>query len=282
MTAIRRLILALVLILAGTAKGFAEGPVVVTSIFPLHALAAGVMQGVGAPRLLLDGQASPHDFALKPSQARLLQSADLVVWIGESLEYPLARYAANLPPERSFPLLPGPEGARNPHIWLDTRAAKEIVSNLVEKLRALDPAHADDYARNGAALANRIDGLEKELAEVLRPHRSVPYIVYHDAYAPFERRFGLENAGAVTAHPEQPPSAGQIRRMREIIAAREIRCAFREPQFEPRALAAIAEGNDIRIGELDPLGHGLEQGVNGYFLLMQRLGDSIAACLAHP
>ena len=55
---------------------------VVTSIKPVHALVAGVMQGVGVPDLIVDGAGSPHNYALKPSQARLLQDADLIFWIG--------------------------------------------------------------------------------------------------------------------------------------------------------------------------------------------------------
>ena len=38
---------------------------VVVSIKPIHALVAGVMQGVGTPHLLLNDQQSPHHFAFK-------------------------------------------------------------------------------------------------------------------------------------------------------------------------------------------------------------------------
>ncbi|MEZ5652385.1 MAG: zinc ABC transporter substrate-binding protein [Burkholderiaceae bacterium] len=66
-------------------------PVVVASIKPLHAIVAAVMKGIAEPALLLDGAFSPHAFALKPSQMRLLQEADLVVWVGPGLEAPLVR-----------------------------------------------------------------------------------------------------------------------------------------------------------------------------------------------
>lgn len=67
--------------------GFASAaPDVVVSIKPVHSLVASVMQGVGEPVLLLDGATSPHDYALKPSQAAELQSADLIFWVGEDLE----------------------------------------------------------------------------------------------------------------------------------------------------------------------------------------------------
>lgn len=73
----------------------ASAPKVVVSVKPLHSLVAGVMKGVGEPRLLLRGNSSPHHFQLKPSDARSLQQADLLVWVGPSLETPLKSIVKN-------------------------------------------------------------------------------------------------------------------------------------------------------------------------------------------
>ena len=59
---------------------------VVTSIKPIHSLASYLMEGVASPDLIVDGYASPHGFALKPSHAKMLQEADLIFWVGEGLE----------------------------------------------------------------------------------------------------------------------------------------------------------------------------------------------------
>ena len=59
---------------------------VVTSIKPIHSLASYLMDGVGKPDLIVDGYASPHGFALKPSHAKMIQNADLIFWVGEDLE----------------------------------------------------------------------------------------------------------------------------------------------------------------------------------------------------
>lgn len=72
------------------ALAFAEVSVV-TTIKPVHSLVAGVMEGVGTPEILIKGAASPHDFSMKPSQAALLQNADVVFWIGDHLETSLAK-----------------------------------------------------------------------------------------------------------------------------------------------------------------------------------------------
>lgn len=59
---------------------------VVVSIKPIHSLVAGVMAGVGEPDVIVDGASSPHAYSLKPSQARALQDAKVVFWVGEGLE----------------------------------------------------------------------------------------------------------------------------------------------------------------------------------------------------
>lgn len=64
---------------------------VVVSIKPIHSLVAGVMAGIGSPEIIVDGAASPHAYSLKPSQARIVQKAKLVFWVGEDLETFLAK-----------------------------------------------------------------------------------------------------------------------------------------------------------------------------------------------
>jgi len=59
---------------------------VVASIKPIHSLASYLMDGVTKPSLIVDGYASPHGFALKPSHAKMLQEADIIFWVGEDLE----------------------------------------------------------------------------------------------------------------------------------------------------------------------------------------------------
>ena len=72
---------------------------VVTSIKPIHSLVSYIMDGVGSPDLIVDGYNSPHGFNLKPSHAKMLQEADIVIYVGEGveefLEKPLESIASN-------------------------------------------------------------------------------------------------------------------------------------------------------------------------------------------
>ncbi len=63
----------------------ADVPDVVTDILPVQSLAAQVMDGLGTPDVLLRPGASPHGYALRPTEARALQEAELVFWVGPAL-----------------------------------------------------------------------------------------------------------------------------------------------------------------------------------------------------
>ncbi|MCR6499734.1 zinc ABC transporter substrate-binding protein ZnuA [Shinella sp. CPCC 101442] len=83
---LRTLLLSTALLAVGTIGARAEVPDVVVSIKPIHSLVAAIMQGVGEPKLIVEGAASPHTYSLKPSNASALQDADLVFWVGHGLE----------------------------------------------------------------------------------------------------------------------------------------------------------------------------------------------------
>ena len=63
----------------------AEVPKVSADIAPVHSLVSKVMNGLGKPYLIIPAEASPHEYQLKPSEAKSLQESKLVFWIGEDL-----------------------------------------------------------------------------------------------------------------------------------------------------------------------------------------------------
>lgn len=80
----RALLLASSILLSASAA--AAAPEVVVSIKPIHSLVASIMQGVGEPKLIVEGAASPHTFTMKPSNARAVEDADMVFWMGPGME----------------------------------------------------------------------------------------------------------------------------------------------------------------------------------------------------
>lgn len=285
----------------------AAPPRVVTSILPLHSLAAAVMTRVAEPSLLLRGTQSPHDHAMRPSEAQLLQQATVVFWVGPELESFLQRPIA-ASPARSVALIeaPGiqrlalreslaavghdhqvdePEGhslegeAIDPHIWLSPANAIAMAAHMAEVLAEVDPKRADSYRDNAATVRERLTRLTAEVNEILEPVRARPFAVYHDAFQYFESSFGMHNAGAMVLHPELGPGARRLQRLREQLDSSELECVFTEPQFDPELVARMVEGTDVRVGVLDPLGSTLAPGAGAYGQLMRALAGSLAGCL---
>ena len=84
---------------AATAASASEGPAVVTDIRPVHSLVSMVMEGVGEPSLLMPSGGSPHGYSMTPSDARLLEDADVVVRIGPELIPSLERNISTVAPD---------------------------------------------------------------------------------------------------------------------------------------------------------------------------------------
>ncbi len=282
----------------------ARAPLLVASIAPLHSLAAFVMKGVGSPALLLPATVSPHLYQLRPSDARLLARADVVLWVGPALESflerPLARLAPKalritaleLPDIRLLPLRkpgagdtgqPVPEHRPevvDPHLWLDPGNARVIAGAVATALASMDAIHASVYRRNREELETRLSRLAREIESLLAPVRNRPFLVLHDAFQYFQTAFGLRAAGALTLSPEQQPGPRLLARIRRAITQQRITCIFTEPQLRSPLLDRLVEDTGVRVGTLDPIGVDLPPGPELYFEMMRRNARAIATCLS--
>jgi zinc transport system substrate-binding protein len=281
-----------------------EGPAVVVTIKPVHSLVAGVMEGAGSPALLLRGGASPHALSLRPSDARMLERASVIFWVGERLETFLARPLAALGREARVVTLieeaptlfatrkagaweahepaEGPPAAAkiDPHVWQDPSNAKAIVEAAAAALGAADPSRGALYRENADKLHARIDALDDELQAVLAPVSDVPFVVFHDAYQYFERHYGLNAVASITLTPEQKPGVRRVSEIRRKIEEAGAGCVFTEPQFEPALARTVLAGTGARTAVLDPLGTDIPPGPDAYFTLMRRLAQALRDCLA--
>lgn len=293
-------------LLTTTAMG---APRVVASIKPVHSLVAAVMAGIGEPTLIVKGAASPHSYALKPSDADALEAADIVFWTGHGMELFLGNALETLSGKANvveladapgIVLLPVREGGAfephthegeapeehdhdhgegDMHFWLDPENAKLMVTHIATTLAAADPANASAYAANAEAEHVKLDALEAELAATLAPVADKPFIVFHDAYQYFEARFGLALAGSVTVTPDVAPGAARIDELKAKLATLGATCVFAEPNFPPTIIKAITEGSAAKSGILDPEGGALTEGVDLYPNLLRGLANSLVDCL---
>jgi zinc transport system substrate-binding protein len=170
--------------------------------------------------------------------------------------------------------------AINPHLWLDPRNAQAMVRAIAAALARADPAHAPAYRANAARLTAELAALEERLTARLAPVRDRPFLVYHDAYPYFVRRFGLNTLGEITTTPERAPGARRILEVRSRLRAAGAVCVFSEPSFQPRLLETVTADSDARTGVLDPLGAGLTPGPGLYLALLRNLATALVDCLS--
>jgi len=165
------------------------------------------------------------------------------------------------------------------HIWLDPINAKAALAEIARTLAVTDPENADLYASNASAYEKRLDDLVGKITQELAPVRGRPFIVFHDAYHYFEKRFDIYAAGSITVSTAQAPSAQRVAEIRDKVRELKAACVFSEPQFESRLVATVIEGTDAKTGVLDPLGFDIEEGPDHYPQLIEKLASSLKACL---
>jgi zinc transport system substrate-binding protein len=107
----------------------------------------------------------------------------------------------------------------------------------------------------------------------LEPVKGRGYIVFHDAYQYFEKRFGVSAVGSITVSPEVLPGAERVRELQEKVRDLDATCVFSEPQFEPKLVTTITENTNAGTGVLDPLGASIDDGPELYFTVDPEYGE---------
>lgn len=167
----------------------------------------------------------------------------------------------------------------DPHAWLDPVNAHRWLGVIADSLAQADPAHAATYQANASAAQARIDKLIAQTKTALEPIAEVPFIVFHDAYQYFEKRFGLNALGAIALSDARDPSAAQIAAVQTLVREHSVRCVFAEPQFNASLVDTVLDGTDADTGILDPVGTSVPTGPNFYPQLIKELTQNLRDCL---
>ncbi len=295
----------------------AEVPQVVTDIPIVSALVAEVMGDLAEPVTLLPSGGDPHDYQLRPSQARAVETADLLIWTGPALTPWMARAHDSLGQGKTSVELLSLSGTHlrnfngetedhdhdhegegehdhdhdhsheghdhqgiDPHAWLDPANAQIWLKGIATELAKADPDNAGTYHKNAGEAAGRIGQLEGEISAQMEPLKGKRFVVLHDAYGYFTARFGLEPAIAVSFGDAASPSAARLREIKQDLASSGAVCAFPEQNHDARLITAATEGSDIRLGKaLDPEGASLPAGPDLYRNVLSTLAKDLADCL---
>ena len=277
---------------------------VLTSIKPLQLIAAAVQDGIAVPEVLLPPGASPHNYALRPSDVRKVQSVELLYWIGPDMESFLPRVLKGRTlPALAVQDLPGLKlrhfaednhshaeeadehdhdhrpGSLDAHLWLSPVNARVIADRMALDLSAADPANAARYQSNAKAFDQRLDALDARLKARLAPISGKPYFVFHEAFDYFEDAYGLKHAGVFSVAAEVQPGAQHVAAMRARLQQVGKTCVFSEPPLRPRLAETLVAGLPVKLAELDALGGYTPATAQGYEQVLEKLGNDLAGCL---
>ena len=205
---------------------------IVSSIAPIHSLLVELTKGAQKPSLLLPPQTMPHGARLTPSQARLLNQAQLLVLVGSNF----ASFEKNLKQteRRKVVRLTKLQGVKkihydkkqqhneheeqgeeeqgheeheeeeqahehshadggiDPHLWLDPQNARVIVTHLAEVLGELDQANREIYLKNAKLIDVNLRKLDQEIAKSMRGLTG-RFLVLHDATSYFVERYKIKS-----------------------------------------------------------------------------------------
>ncbi|MBC8945085.1 MULTISPECIES: zinc ABC transporter substrate-binding protein ZnuA [Xenorhabdus] len=284
---------------------------VVTSMRPLGFIAAAIADGVTDTQVLLPDGASPHDYALRPSDIRKLNQADLVVWIGPDMETFLAKPVEKIAQNKQLELADLPtikplllknsegehdsnesnqhkhetdhehhhHGQYNMHIWLSPEIAEKAAQAIYSRLVELYPQQKQQLEVNLRKFNGQLVQTNKNITHILKPVLGQGYFVFHDAYGYFETHYQLSPLGVFTVNPEIQPGAQRLHYIRTQLVEQKAKCIFAEPQFRPAVIHAVAKGTNVRIGTLDPLGSGIVLNKDSYMKFITQLSEQYFGCL---
>jgi zinc transport system substrate-binding protein len=275
---------------------------IVADIAPVGSIAA-MISGHNVTVLVEPGQ-SPHDASLKPSMARALQNADVVIWMGEAMAPGLAKPIAQLASGASvlelleidgIDYLQAREGASfveehaeehaddedhhhhegvDPHAWLSPvivqHWAREIHGHLTEA--ASENATAYEQHLNGSDFRG-----EEGLVGLSSSAR--PVAALHDAFQYLEKSSGLKVIGAVSAADGTAPSAARLSDLGAAVAQHTPLCLISDAAETGDAALRMAKTLGLKLVPLDILGARQEQGPGLYRAMMKQIASDLKDCL---
>ena len=274
---------------ADKASGFAaDGRLdVVTAFYPLQFLSERVGADAVTVTQLTKPGTEPHDIELNPRQVAEISDAGLVVYlkgfqpaVDQAVEQQATDRALDVgatvqllaAAEDDHEHVPGerehPEGANDPHVWLDPVRFATIADRLAERLGRADPARATSYTERARTLHGELTALDTEYATALRTCARRELVTSHTAFRYLADRYRLTEVGITGISPESEPSPQRLAHVAEEARATGTTTIFFETLVSPKVADTIAREVGARTAVLDPL-EGLTEPGTDYFSVMR-------------
>lgn len=236
---------------------------------------ADMVENVGGEHVdvtaLVGPDSDAHVYSPRPTDARALAEADLVVFNGlqfegwmerlvEASDYagPLVVASDGLASMSEEPETPAEDGHADhdghdhgeldPHGWQDLNAGKRYVTNIRDGLIEADPDNAEAYEANAERYINEIEATDTEIrALIAEIPAATSVITGHDSFGHFAHAYGLRFLSPQGLSTEADPSAADMAALIEVIREQEVRALFHENMTSPALLEQLAEETGLPI-----------------------------------
>jgi manganese/iron transport system substrate-binding protein len=256
---------ALCMLLQASCSGSARNPTPPAAVKPVvvatTSTLASLVKSVAGDRMdvhwLVPIGASPETYEPVPKDVIELSHAAVIVENGSGLEAWLSKLLEEAPPAAHVVVLSDslprsvahPNGSQyaNPHFWLDPLYAGAYVAAIANALAAADPAHARYYHSNASAERRHLEDLNAWIKQqiALIPPSQRAMIADHDAWYYFDRRYGIDDVGAIEKSPGKEPSAADLVELIAKAKSHHLHAIFAEPEFSPRLAKQLADSAGI-------------------------------------
>jgi zinc/manganese transport system substrate-binding protein/manganese/iron transport system substrate-binding protein len=257
------LLLAIVTLPAGSANAADKPPAdrlkVATSVAPI----TDIVRQVGGDAIEVTGVIpegrDSHTYEPAPSDARILSSADVIIMNGLHLETPIQKLALKVKKTKApiFELgeaaitrddwqfdfsFPKEKGNPNPHLWVDIAFAGRYAEITRDRLSRVDPAHARIYAANTTAYLAKLSRLDNAafacVASIPAANRKL--VTYHDSFAYFAPRYGMQVIAAVQPADFAEPAPKDVAAIIDQLRLEKVPAIFGSEVFPSPVLEQIA------------------------------------------
>jgi len=293
-----------------------DAPHIVVDIRPVAGLVAQVIKDIDMPEpvILLKNGVSVHDMNLRPSQARNLQSADIVFLIGAGLITGLERSAKTLAGiDKIVTLMDAPDAIRlgvrrsavqhqhhhdshhdekghgdhhedevktaiDPHGWLDPENAAYWLSVIAENLSRIDPVNEAMYSKNAKQAQQHIRQLQTDIARLMQPAKGRTYLVAHDSLAYFDRRFEVGISAVLTDAFSEQITPGRLGDVLSFMAEHQVECIVTDPETTQAVEALFTSKQNSAHIRLDLFGYDYPVDDMLYQQMMLSIASNLANC----
>lgn len=261
--------LSFLLILASSGTVHSSGAnkklVIVTTVAPI----TNIVQNVGGAYtevigIVPDGTDS-HTFEPVPTDAKILQSADIIIVNGLDLELPTVKLAEKVKKAKT-PILrlgnhtlrkeewrydfsfPREYGHPNPHLWPNIALAIRYAELVRDKLIELDPAHEENYLANTSVYLAKLRKLDKAIFSCVGtiPEKNRKLVTYHDSFAYFAPRYGMKVIAAIQPSDFSEPGPQEVIRIIKQIKKEKVPAIFGSEVFPSKVMEQIARETGVK------------------------------------